>query len=136
MDTYDIARVCHEVNRAVCEAVGDHSQKSFADAEQWQHDGANAGVKFVASNPDAPASALHDAWAADKCENGWVYGPVKDAIAKTHPCLVPYDQLPFDQRIKDHVFRAVVMALRPHLQDRPTWLQAPSVASEKWRRGL
>lgn len=71
-------------------------------------------VKFAIDNPDAPASAQHDAWMADKIADGWIHGPVKDAEAKTHPCLVPFDHLPVHQRKKDHLFRAGVRALTAH----------------------
>ena len=111
MDVLSIAKVCHEANRAICEAAGDHSQKPWADAEPWQRESALVGVLFARDNPDAPASAQHDAWMADKIADGWVYGETKDAEAKTHPCIVPYDDLPFDQRVKDHVFRAIVTVL-------------------------
>ncbi|XUM24954.1 RyR domain-containing protein [Bradyrhizobium oligotrophicum S58] len=50
---------------------------------------------------------------ADKLRAGWVHGEVKDADAKTHPCIVPFDQLPRVQQAKDKLFRAVVAALRP-----------------------
>lgn len=106
-----IARVCHEVNRALCESFGDHSQKPWEDAEEWQRESAIKGVEFSIANPDAPASAQHDAWSADKVAAGWVYGPVKDADAKTHPCLVPFDHLPPEQQAKDRLFKAVVKAM-------------------------
>jgi hypothetical protein len=32
---------------------------------------------------------------------------VKDPEAKTHPCLVPYDDLPEYQQLKDRVFLAI-----------------------------
>ncbi|HEY0832852.1 MAG TPA: RyR domain-containing protein, partial [Azospirillum sp.] len=89
-----IARVCHEVNRALCVAFGDLSQKPWDEAESWQRESAIRGVEFALANPDAPPSAQHDAWMADKLADGWVYGEVKDPAAKTHPCIVPYDQLP------------------------------------------
>lgn len=108
MNSREIARVCHETNRALCEAFGDHSQKPWDEAEGWQRDSAIKGVEFALLNPDAPPSAQHDAWTADKVAAGWVYGEVKDATAKTHPCIVPYEQLPPEQRAKDYVFRAVV----------------------------
>jgi hypothetical protein len=106
-----IARVCHEVNRAICEAAGDASQRPWNEAEQWQRDSAVQGVHFAINNPDATASAQHEAWMADKRADGWTCGSVKDATAKTHPCMVPYDQLPFEQRVKDHAFKAVVRAM-------------------------
>lgn len=49
-----------------------------------------------------------------RLQNGWTYGPVKDVEAKKHPNLVPYDELPPDQRAKDILFvntvRAAVLA--------------------------
>lgn len=110
-DNQDIARVCHEVNRALCVAFGDLSQKPWAEAEQWQRDSAIKGVEYAIANPDGPVSAQHDAWSADKVAEGWVYGPVKDATAKTHPCLVPFDDLPAEQKAKDHLFKAVVRSM-------------------------
>lgn len=106
-----IARVCHEVNKAICEASGDMSQKPWNFAEQWQRDSALRGVRFAIDNPEAPASAQHEAWMSDKISDGWKFGSVKDAEAKTHPGIVPYDQLPFEQRVKDHAFRAVVATM-------------------------
>ena len=107
----DIARICHEVNRAICEAAGDRSQKPWEAAEQWQRDSAIKGVQFARANPDASADAQHNAWMADKIADGWVFGEIKDAVAKTHPCIVPYYQLPFEQRVKDYTFRAIVAAM-------------------------
>ena len=31
---------------------------------------------------------------------GYVYGPVRDDIAKTHPLLVPFDQLSEEEKYK------------------------------------
>lgn len=105
-----IAQVCHEANRAFCESIGDTSQKPWAEAEQWQRDSAISGVAFALSNPCAQPSAQHEAWLADKERAGWKVGPVKDADKKEHPCMVPYEDLPVEQRLKDHLFRAVVRA--------------------------
>ncbi|MCD0419497.1 hypothetical protein LOC51_19960 [Rubrivivax sp. JA1024] len=106
-----IARVCHQANKSLCEAFGDMSQPNWEDAPQWQRESAVAGVKFCRDNPDAPASANHDSWSAQKIADGWKYGPVKDPQAKTHPCLVAFDHLPPQQQAKDHVFKAIVAAL-------------------------
>ena len=106
-----IARVCHEANRGYCEAIGDQTQKSWDEAEQWQRDSAISGVKFAIENPNALASAQHDAWLRDKERDGWKYGAIKDASKKEHPCFVSYDQLPILQRLKDSLFKGVVHSL-------------------------
>ena len=46
MTVEGIARVAHEINKAYCEALGDTSQKGWADAPQWQIDSACNGVEF------------------------------------------------------------------------------------------
>jgi len=109
-DAEPIAKICHEANRALCTAFGDHSQVAWADAPEWQRESAIKGVQFCMENPDAPPSANHDSWLEEKRRTGWAYGPVKDADAKTHPCFVPYDDLPPDQKAKDYVFKAIVGA--------------------------
>jgi hypothetical protein len=110
MNNEQVARVCHETNRAYCESIGDHSQKSWEDAEQWQRDSAVKGVEFALAHPDAQPADQHEAWVQDKLANGWNHGPVKDPVKKEHPCIVPYHSLPAEQRTKDRLFVHIVRA--------------------------
>jgi hypothetical protein len=107
-----IARVCHEVNRAYCNAIGDDSQKAWNEAPEWQKDSVYKGVEFTLNTPDSTPEDNHKSWLAEKEATGWKYGEVKDVEAKTHPCMLPYEQLPKEQRVKDHLFMAVVNALK------------------------
>jgi len=102
-----IARICHETNGAFCNSIGDHSQTSWDEAPDWQRQSAIKGVHFNIENPTAPASASHDSWLKEKQETGWSYGPLKDADLKQHPCFVPYEQLPEEQKNKDKLFKFV-----------------------------
>lgn len=107
-----IAKICHEANKAWCEVNGDDSQKHWMEAEQWQRDSAIQGVKFRIENPNAEYDAQHNAWMQDKINDGWVYGEVKDAEKKTHPCIVSFYELSEFQQKKDSLFCAIVDALK------------------------
>ena len=106
-----IARIAHEVNRAYCEALGDESQLPWDEAPQWQRDSAIDGVQFHLDNPTVGPEGSHARWYQYKAAEGWTYGPVKDPEKKQHPCMVPFAELPVEQRAKDYLFRAVVRAL-------------------------
>jgi hypothetical protein len=106
-----VAQMCHEVNRAWCEINGDHSQVPWDQAEDWQRQSAFEGVK-AALEGQTPEQ-LHESWCEMKIRDGWSYGTFKDAVKKTHPCLVPYSSLPVSQKHKGHLFRGTVKALRP-----------------------
>jgi len=108
-----IAAVCHEANRALCAGLGDTSQPAWDESPDWQKESAIAGVEFNLTNPNVPASGSHDSWLTQKQNDGWKYGEVKDAELKTHPCFVPYEQLPKEQQAKDHLFKGIVAALAP-----------------------
>lgn len=103
-----IAKTCHEVNRAYCASIGDYSQKLWEFAPDWQKESARNGVKFHLDNCDSKPEDSHNNWMKEKLADGWVYGSEKDEIKKTHPCLVPYHELPIEQQTKDHLFITVV----------------------------
>jgi hypothetical protein len=103
-----IAKACHEINRAYCQAIGDSSQKPWGLCEKWQRESAIESVKHFINNPDMTPEQLHDAWMKDKIENGWVFGTEKNTIWKTHPCLLVYWELPPEQRVKDYLFITTV----------------------------
>ena len=109
MNIDDIAETCHEANRALQRQNGEHVSPPWSASPAWVRESARAGV-LSAINGATPEE-LHEAWSAHKLAEGWVYGKEKDGIAKTHSCLVPYDELPETQRIKDRVFGAIVTAM-------------------------
>lgn len=106
-----IARVCHEVNRAYCQALGDMSQPAWEEAPEWQRVSARMGVDLHLSGDFGP-EASHISWMKQKEAEGWTYGPVKIPEQKVHPCMVPFAELPISQQAKDYIFRAVVHALK------------------------
>lgn len=103
------ARAAHEANRAWCILHGDMSQAPWENAESWQVESACFGALRVMMG--ANADTLHASWVDEKKAAGWKWGPVKDADKKEHPCMVPFAQLPPEQRAKDDLFLAVIWAV-------------------------
>jgi hypothetical protein len=111
----NIARICHEANRAYCVTINDHSQQPWCKAPEWQKDSARKGVKLHLNelydgNIPLPSKS-HESWLAEKLNSGWTYGDTKDETKKTHPCCVPYDNLPNEQKVKDYLFISIVTAM-------------------------
>ena len=111
MKTEQIAMVCHEANRTLCDLSGDYSQVGWNSAPEWQKASAIKGVEAFLANPAITPEQLHMKWLETKLEDGWVFGEVKDANKKTHPCMLAYHELPAEQKRKDSLFRAICQAL-------------------------
>lgn len=47
------------------------------------------------------AANVHDVWAVSRIKEGWTYGKTRDSFAKTTPCLVPYNELPEEEKAYD-----------------------------------
>lgn len=106
-----IAKVAHEVNRGYCKSIGDNSQPTWEDAPEWQKNSALMGVQYHIDNPNSRPEDSHNSWLKVKEQEGWKYGPVKNPDTKEHPCYVPYEQLPTEQKVKDYLFISVVKAM-------------------------
>lgn len=108
----DVARIAHAANRELQRIQADPGiavSPSWDDDTDETRESVRAGVLGIRSGLTAKES--HESWCEFKRSGGWVHGPVKDPVAKTHPCLVPYDELPPAQQLKDQLFAAIVRAL-------------------------
>lgn len=47
------------------------------------------------------AKNVHEVWSKNRINDGWSYGKERNDDLKTHPCLVPYDQLPESEKEYD-----------------------------------
>jgi len=59
------------------------------------------------------AAHAHETWALLRQREGWHYGPLRSDEAQTHPCLVPYDELPesektYDREVALGTIRAII----------------------------
>lgn len=44
---------------------------------------------------------VHEVWAENRINQGWTYGEKRDDALKHHPCLVPYEDLPEEEKEYD-----------------------------------
>lgn len=50
---------------------------------------------------EALARNVHEVWAATRIAQGWRLGPERNDTRKEHPCLIPYEELPEEERTYD-----------------------------------
>ena len=127
-----IAQVCHAANKAYCESIGDFTQPRWEDLPLEKKESLVNGVKLILNNPESNPEDSHKAWLKTMKKDGWsfmekeIIEPVivrgkktnktkvtkvplpKDWVKKCHPNMIPYDELPEEQKFKDVLFRAVV----------------------------
>lgn len=44
---------------------------------------------------------VHEVWAETRISQGWTFGEKRNDDLKTHPCLVPYEELPEEEKEYD-----------------------------------
>lgn len=47
------------------------------------------------------AKNVHEIWSETRITQGWSYGPERNDAEKKHPCLLPYEQLPEEEKVYD-----------------------------------
>ncbi len=50
---------------------------------------------------EAMAKNVHEIWARTRISQGWRYGEERNDRLKLHPMLVPYEELPEEEKIYD-----------------------------------
>lgn len=107
----EIARIAHEANRELQRIQND---PTIPVAGYWDEIGTELqdsiciGVMGVLMGNSPQQS--HELWIDTKKSQGWVHGPVKSETHKTHPLLVPYNELDESAQLKDALFSAIVKA--------------------------
>lgn len=126
-----IAAACHSSWYAYTVLALGEEGEPWATAPEWQKESIRNAVDFwdrtlaeIIGNEDPMGlndldllrktlpEKSHQNWMEHKAADGWVYGPIKDPEKKTHHCMVPYGDLPEDQRKKDLVVIETYLALR------------------------
>jgi hypothetical protein len=108
IDITQIAKTCHAVKAAYCKAIGEPELPSWENLCTELKESNINGVASVLAIPDASPEDVHKGAIESFISNGWVYGEVEDIDKKIHPFLLPFNELPLEQRVKDYLFQGVV----------------------------
>ena len=57
-------------------------------------------IKDFLTNTSQTPRTNHESWLKNKKEAGWEYAPVGNNELKLHPCILPWEELPYIERIK------------------------------------
>jgi hypothetical protein len=106
----DIARVVHGVNGLLQEINGEeHRQPPWEELDREGRARVLGLVRCYRSG--ASPRQAHERWRSEMAAEGWAPGEERSYRALTHPNLVPFDELPPRQRVKDRMSQQVVMVM-------------------------
>lgn len=109
----DIACTAHTAVMAWARSQGDYSHEIWTNCSAEHKNSMRLGILARLENPDERPSANHERWLAQRAEDGWTWGPVRDEANKKNPAMVSYSELPVDFRKRNEIFMAIVNALDP-----------------------
>ena len=84
--------------------------------EKFRSQFVNVMEKYIKDEKLPTPKESHDIWMKSYLEMGWRYGRTRDPEKKLHPDLVPYYELPKDERDKDAIFLASVFLVKEILK--------------------
>lgn len=113
----DLARICHEAHLALRIGLNDSATDVHWDAlPQERRDLVADEVRRIREGQSL--ETVHAAWVNWMLERGWTPGE-RNVIARTHPNLVPYAELPVGEQAKvRQAFRIVFTHVMPDALER------------------
>ena len=126
----DVARIAYEMTRWYGLTVGIDTP-IWDNATVMEQKKAFIGVLYHLDHLEETVQENHDTWRKAMEKDGWVYGIKQDGEAKTHPALIPYEELSEQHRAMDAIFTGAVRSLLVHFDGRlPLGMQGQAPAAE------
>jgi hypothetical protein len=105
-----IAVVIHEANRAIQKVMGQPIDPPWEEAD-WRQKSTLESIEAM-ERGEVDFEEQHERWLTERTDEGWAYGPVKDADKKTSPLLLSWDNLPEQEKAKNYVRLAIYQVMR------------------------
>jgi RyR domain len=105
-----IARCVHEVHRAYNAFLQDEGplKDPWDSLAAWDKETVILGVKRIRMGMGP--ETIHHEWVDRMVMEGWTWGRERDPEGKTHPSILPWNELPVWERRKAIVFCRIVYA--------------------------
>jgi hypothetical protein len=103
---YEIAKVCFELVVKIRKLNNEKEvdlNETFDTISKERQKYLYDNIEHIIKNPNLTAKEEHNIWMKPRLEDGWVYGEKTDRKNKIHNCLVPFEDLNFYQKLKDHL---------------------------------
>jgi|SRR3990167_9548561 len=111
----EIARVCYAANKALGAILGEGRGLSWDECGVEKKVSFMNGVRYALADPwKMSPQRIHEEWMVDKMVKGWKYGLEEkvEGDIHYHPCMLNWEDLPPEQKLKDVLFLAIVNALQ------------------------
>lgn len=119
LDHEAMAAILHEANRQLSMTYGETPDLPWSDPALPEHcrESARNNITFSLDIGSFDPKDAHQRWMDNKLADGWRYGGMKSYEKKTHPCLLPWDQLSPLQKRKDIMWQRLLQALLGFLRE-------------------
>ena len=90
--------------RDLAKGIEEDAESKVGESEEGEVRKNNDGMELpeeLLELAEQMAERVHDVWAEERIHQGWSYGEQRDDVLKKHPCLIPYDNLPEEEKIYD-----------------------------------
>ena len=111
MNREQVAKICHEAIRAYAIQFDGRDRGPWEEMDTEYQESYLTGVDYITSPEAMSAEERHAEWLENHLADAWVLGDERDDEKKTHPNMLPYEELPFEQRAKDAIFASMVTSL-------------------------
>jgi len=106
----EIAKIIHSATCNLNRMDGSKVE-NWENLTEFQRENAKNAVKKIYSEPSRTPEALHNLWMEPLIKDGWTCGEY-DHTSKTHPSILPFEELSDTEVLKDYIWYHLTEAFR------------------------
>ena len=114
METEELAKIIYEACRVEAEWSGRSivPEKYKDRDEKFRKQFIEIVNEYLSADQLPNPEEAHNSWVEAHRKMGWKYGEKRNQIEKTHPDIVPFEELPKDEKDKDAIFLIIIWVVK------------------------